>query len=85
MKVNVEIDCTPDEARRFLGLPDVSAVNEAYVETLKQAMQGATSLEQMEELSKQLAPMGQMGLKLFQNMMEGSVAFAKGASGKTGG
>jgi hypothetical protein len=23
MKVTVEIDCTPEEARRFLGLPDV--------------------------------------------------------------
>ena len=24
MKVNVEVDCTPDEARRFMGLPDVA-------------------------------------------------------------
>jgi hypothetical protein len=24
MKVHVEIDCTPEEARRFMGLPDVT-------------------------------------------------------------
>jgi hypothetical protein len=82
MKVNVEIDCTPDEARRFLGLPDVSPVNELYVENLKKAMSGATSLEQLQELSKSFAPMGQMGLKLFQNLMEGGAAFAEGAGGK---
>ncbi|MGD9664908.1 MAG: DUF6489 family protein, partial [Novosphingobium sp.] len=41
--MNVEVDCTPDEARRFLGLPDVTPLNEAYVENLKKAMSGATS------------------------------------------
>ena len=34
MKVNVEVECTPEEARRFLGLPDVSKANEAYVLSL---------------------------------------------------
>lgn len=78
MKVNVEIDCTPDEARRFLGLPDVSAVNELYVENLTKAMSGATSLEQLQELSKSFTPMGEIGLKMFQNLMESGAAFAGG-------
>ena len=34
MKVSIDIDCTPEEARRFLGLPDVTPVNEAFVEEL---------------------------------------------------
>ncbi|MFA7595506.1 MAG: DUF6489 family protein [Novosphingobium sp.] len=85
MKVNIEIDCTPDEARRFLGLPDVTPLNELYIENVRNAMSGATSLEQLQELSKQFAPMGQMGLKLFQNFMEGGAAFAEGAGGKRGG
>ena len=38
MKVNVEVDCTPEEARRFLGLPDVSKANEAYVDAALKAM-----------------------------------------------
>ena len=29
MKITIDIDCTPEEARRFLGLPDFAAVNEA--------------------------------------------------------
>lgn len=79
MKVNIEIDCTPVEARTFLGLPDVSQVNAVYVENLTKAMQGVTSLEQLKEMSQQWAPMGQMGLKLFQNILEGGAAFAQGA------
>lgn len=27
MKITVDIDCTPEEARTFLGLPDLTAVN----------------------------------------------------------
>ena len=34
MKVNIEIDCTPEEARTFMGLPDVSKANNVYVETM---------------------------------------------------
>ena len=32
MKVQIEIDCTPEEARTFMGLPDVEAMH--YVRTL---------------------------------------------------
>ena len=38
MKVTVDVDCTPEEARRFLGLPDLSPVHEAYVEKMKAAV-----------------------------------------------
>jgi len=78
MKVNFEIDCTPEEARRFLGLPDVSKANEVYVDAVARAMQGAGGVEQLEQLSKQLAPMGEMGMKLFQQFLEGGLGGGKG-------
>ena len=34
MKVTVDIDCTPEEARRFMGLPDLSEVHAAYVDKM---------------------------------------------------
>ena len=77
MKVNVEVECTPEEARRFLGLPDVTKANEAYIEGLTKAMQGAVGVEQLQDYAKQLAPMGQMGLKLFQQFMESGANFGK--------
>jgi len=38
MKVNVEIDCTPLEARQFFGLPDVSPMQVAVMDRLQQQM-----------------------------------------------
>ncbi|MEE4451963.1 DUF6489 family protein [Novosphingobium resinovorum] len=84
MKVNVEVECSPEEARRFLGLPDVTRANEAYVDALTNAMQGTTNFDQMNELAKQVAPMGQMGLKLFQQFLENGVAMAMSGAGKPG-
>lgn len=70
MKVQVEIDCTPEEARRFLGLPDVSKANDVYIDAIAKAMQGVSSLDQLQGYAKQIAPMGEMGLKLFQQFVE---------------
>lgn len=38
MKVNIEIDCTPVEARQFMGLPDVSPMQNAVMDKLQQQM-----------------------------------------------
>ncbi len=82
MKVHVEIECTPDEARTFLGLPDVSKANSVYVEMVSKAMKGAGSVEQIQDFAKGIAPMGQMGMKLFQQFMESGAAFSAGAKKK---
>ena len=74
MKVNVEIDCSPEEARRFLGLPDVSKANEVYVDAVAKAMKGVGSIDQLQAMAKQVAPMGEFGLKMFQQFIEGGLA-----------
>jgi len=38
MKVNIEIDCTPLEARQFFGLPDVVPMQVAVMDKLQQQM-----------------------------------------------
>jgi hypothetical protein len=38
MKINVEIDCTPLEAREFMGLPDVQPMQTAILEKLQARM-----------------------------------------------
>lgn len=79
MKINIEIECTPEEARNFMGLPDVSKANSVYVDTMTKAMSSASNPEQLQEFAQALAPMGQMGLKLFQSFVEGGMR--SGASG----
>ena len=76
MKVNIEIDCTPEEARAFMGLPDVSEANSVYVDSLTKAMKGVSSPDQLQEFAKHLAPMGQMGLQMFQNFMSSGMGAA---------
>jgi hypothetical protein len=39
MKVKIEIDCTPIEARDFLGLPDVKPMQEAMMDQMQTKMQ----------------------------------------------
>jgi hypothetical protein len=82
MKMNIEIDCSPEEARKLLGLPDVTEANEAYVANISKLMQGAPNLDQLQELGKSIAPMGQMGLQLFQQLIEtgAKAAFSGGSS-----
>ena len=38
MKVNIEIDCTPLEARQFFGLPDLAPMQTAVMDKLQQQM-----------------------------------------------
>ena len=58
MKVNIEIDCTPEEARSFMGLPDVTEANSVYVDGITKAMKGVSNPAQMQEYAQALAPMG---------------------------
>jgi hypothetical protein len=37
MKINVEVDCTPEEARQFLCLSDVAPMQHAVMEKLKES------------------------------------------------
>ena len=41
MKVTVEIDCTPDEARQFLGLPDPKPMQAAVLAKMEAQMADA--------------------------------------------
>lgn len=45
MKVNIEIDCTPEEARVFMGLPDLKPMQTAVMGQLEhQMMEGLSAL-----------------------------------------
>jgi hypothetical protein len=46
MKVTINVDCTPEEARTFMGLPDVKAAQQAVVEEWqRQALEAMTSMD----------------------------------------
>jgi hypothetical protein len=57
MKFTIEVDCTPEEARRFLGLPDVVPIQQAIMEKLQLRMQSAIDATTPEALLKAWIPM----------------------------
>ena len=70
MNVTVNIDCTPEEARRFLGLPDLTPVHQAYVEKLqKMAGEGMTA-DNVAEMMKSWGPMTEAGMSMWRQMFE---------------
>ncbi|MBA3896080.1 MAG: hypothetical protein H0X36_02840 [Sphingomonadaceae bacterium] len=71
MKVTVDVDCTPEEARRFMGLPDLKPVHEAYVANLLDAMKsGGVSPDMLDAVVKSWAPMGEAGMKMWRGMFD---------------
>lgn len=52
MKISVDVDCTPEEARRFLGLPDLTSVHDAYVQRMTKAASEGLTAESAAEMMK---------------------------------
>lgn len=71
MKVTIDIDCTPEEARRFMGLPDLTPVHEAYVDKLKSAVADGPTPELVADMMKSWGPMSETGLSMWRQMLEG--------------
>ena len=73
MKVQIEIDCTPAEARAFLGLPDVAPLNEAMVAEMTKRMEANVAAMQPDEL---------LNLDQFRPSGAGSVSAVDGSGGE---
>ncbi|MGE5566642.1 MAG: DUF6489 family protein [Parcubacteria group bacterium] len=69
MKIELEIECTPAEARAFLGLPDVSALNEAMVAEMQKRMTENMAALAPEELMKNWMAFGAGAQEQFMKLM----------------
>lgn len=54
MKFSVDVDCTPQEAREFLGWPDFTAAQEKMVEALVAHVEGQVGQLGMDEAMKMM-------------------------------
>ena len=69
MKFTVDVECTPEEARRFLGLPDLSPVHEAYIDKMKSYVSDGASAELFADVMKAWAPMNEAGMAMWRQML----------------
>lgn len=82
MKLNVEIDCSPAEARAFLGLPDVTVLNEHLIEEMKKRLDANIAMVAPEELMKNWMAFGGQASEQFMKLM---AAASGGLGGPKGG
>jgi hypothetical protein len=70
MKVTVDVDCTPEEARRFMGLPDMSSVHEIYLDKIKRSIEEGIGPDTVEAMMRAWAPMGEAGMTMWRQMFD---------------
>jgi ABC-type glycerol-3-phosphate transport system substrate-binding protein len=62
MKIKIDIDCTPEEARQFMGLPDVSHLHEQWMEKMAAMIQSGDGADMWQIWSQ----MGMQGVEQWQ-------------------
>ena len=56
MKITIDFDATPDEARRFFGLPDVVPMQETLIKEMTERMKSSLEAMEPEALWRQWMP-----------------------------
>jgi hypothetical protein len=69
MKVNIEVDCTPEEVRRLLGLPDLTPLHAIYLARVEKLMDKGITPDMVEGMIKNWVPMGEAGMGLVQSLL----------------
>ena len=75
MKITVDIDCTPEEARAFMGLPDVRLLQESMMREVETQMSQSLQAMGPEQLMKTWMPAAIQGLEQLQRFW-GQIAAA---------
>ena len=85
MKIHVDIDCTPEEARAFLGLPDVTPLQDSMMREIEERMRAALRTTDPEVLFKTWLPASLQGWEQIQAFWRGMAGNAgKPGTGKAG-
>ncbi len=85
MKVTINVECTPEEARTFMGLPDVKPMQEALMAELEARLRQNIQAMSPESLVKTWLPAGIQGADQLQKMFWGQLQqMVSGVVGTTG-
>jgi hypothetical protein len=84
MKVHVEMDMTPEEARKLMGLPDVSKMQKEMMEEVQRRMKAAMDTSDPEGMMRAWMPLAGPGFEQFQKFLWDSARRATTTSPRTG-
>jgi hypothetical protein len=80
MKFTVNVECSPEEARRFMGLPDVTPINEALVSEMSKRMEKNLALMSGESMMSSWMSVGTQAQDAFVKLMTSGVSAAAAAN-----
>jgi hypothetical protein len=70
MKITVDVDCTPLEARQFMGLPDVEPMQKAAMAEIEKRMMAELERYSPESLFKAWLPIAGMNADWLQEFFK---------------
>jgi len=83
MKVNVEVTCTPEEARAFMGLPDIKPMQDRIMNEIEERLRASLGSMNPETIFKTWLPASMQGMDQMQQMQWSQLAnIASGGSTK---
>ena len=85
MKMTIEIDCTPVEARAFFGMPDVTPLNDHMVDEMKRRLDANIAMLEPAELLRSWMAFGGQATEQFQKLMTAAAAGAMNPMAGAGG
>ena len=74
MKIKLDIDCTPEELRSFLGLPDVRPMQEELLKNVQERLSANLKTLDPETMLKTWLPAGLKGFEQLQEMFMSQMA-----------
>ena len=70
MKVNVEMTCTPEEARAFFGLPDIKPMQDRIMGEIEERLKSSLNSMNPEQVFKTWLPASMQGVDQMQQMQQ---------------
>ena len=77
MNISMNVECSPEEARRFMGLPDLQPIHELYLDKLRTTMSEGVTPEMMERMVRAWGPIGDAGMTAWRQMMDQMIGGAR--------
>jgi hypothetical protein len=78
MKITMNVECTPEEARRFMGLPDMAPIHDLYLDKLRETMTEGLTPETIDRMIRTWTPMGEVGMNAWRQMIDQMTGSPKG-------
>lgn len=82
MKIHIDMEMTPEEARKLMGLPDLTRMQEQLTAEMHKRMKAALDTSDPQAMLKAWMPAGAPGFEQFQRFLWDSAKAATAPSSK---